>query len=403
MSKPGDIETHLGDTEAGLNPSGARYDGSINPLDKVPTWREGATLAIALLFANDHDELYTPGGAVATRAQFVSYISAFYHTPETFSKLSTSEQDRIVRIIERKLLKRMKERGLKPMTHARVKAMEAEEIARTKLHQSLNLGWARKPLLLERPPQGGSLHHLIRYDNENNNGQLASVIHDKDLQSFVVENDWGKLVPKSKGEWRLPFEKICWEFRISGVRVMVVTVVHQGVSCMYMIYGKDKQWVADDYLYAIDQDGFKGSPHESTRIKVKDDAVEFYAVAAMVYANIRASCIMLDANVAEGAKVEPNPELVKRAVRDNVAPPRLHHVVRLLRRPNYKHRSRGNGESEGHRQRGHWRPGRWLHYDTQDSGQEKYVNDGGFWVSKSWQSWHFAGDPNNIIEKEYRL
>jgi len=44
-----------------------------------------------------------------------------------------------------------------------------------------------------------------------------------------------------------------------------------------------------------------------------------------------------------------------------------------------------------------------VHYDDQDSGQVQYTNDGGFIVSKTWRRWHFAGDPKNIIHKEYRL
>lgn len=390
------ILPQLGDTS--VYPVGQRFDNSSSPLDMQSNLIEGQQLSAALLYGRDSDQLITPCGAYATKRAFVGFVSAFGYTPETFARLKPGEQDKIITKIEHALLREMKKKGVNPITHDRARLLEADAIRRTALHKSLNEGWAKASLKLERP-QGSSLHHLIRYDVQHSYGQLCSVIHEYGLQSFVVENDWGKLVPKSRGEWRLPFEKICWEFRISNVRVMVCTIASPDRTIMYMIYGRDKLWVADDYLYTLDQDGFKGQPHDNG----VPDPKEFCAVASMVYANIRASCIMLDASVASGEKVEPSKELVKKATRENVAPPKTHYVVRLLRRNHVKHRSRGSGEGGGYRQGGHWRPGRWLHYDNQDSGQEKYINDGGFWVSKSWQPWHFAGDPNRIIEREYRL
>lgn len=50
------------------------------------------------------------------------------------------------------------------------------------------------------------------------------------------------------------------------------------------------------------------------------------------------------------------------------------------------------------------RRGHYRHYSNPDAGSIKYVNDGGFWLSKDWINWMLVGDPDvGIVEKEYRL
>lgn len=276
--------------------------------------------------------------------------------------------------------------------------------ARTALHVRLR-AWNAGPLKLERP-QGSSLHHLADYDAGNTPlGEDDPEMVRRwfaDCQIVLVENDWGAAVPEIEGEWRVPFAFICWEFRISGVRVLAFTEADREPNIMWCCYGADGHWVVDDFRYEL------GCPALPRGIKKSDvDAVEFRRVAAMVYNTIRASCIMLDAQVARHEPVVASSKLVERRAREGRAPPRNHYVVRLLhqeQRSYHRARSAGGGVGVARSpQRGHWRKGTWVHYDDQDSGQVQYANKGGFMVSKTWRRWHFAGNPNDIIHKEYRL
>lgn len=136
------------------------------------------------------------------------------------------------------------------------------------------------------------------------------------------------------------------------------------------------------------------------------DNYRMEAVARTVLREVRAACVMLDARVAQPVARQVSQRLVEKRVAEKRAPPRDHFVVDLTRAPRaVTHQIRGSGAGSADRapQRGHFRMGTWVHYDDPASGQVECVNDGGFWVSKTWRHWHFAGDPKNIIVKEYRL
>jgi hypothetical protein len=278
---------------------------------------------------------------------------------------------------------------------------------RTALHVSLH-DWARGHLRLEKP-QSSSLHLMAEYDRQNTMGEFCRSLDD--AQIVVVENDWGASVPPVAGEWRLPFPLMCWEFRISGVRVLAFTDClwpASGSPQLYLIYGRDGHWVIDDFFYNVTGGAALGSGI-SHRVRSNGEGgreMEFRAVAEMVHASIRAVCIMMDAQVAHQEKVEAPAKLIERRRAEKRAPPRDHYVVRLFgaERRSYASRAKVAGRLSDARapQRGHWRKGTWVHFDDPDSGQEQYVNDGGFVVSRTWRRWHFAGDPNNIIHREFR-
>jgi hypothetical protein len=171
---------------------------------------------------------------------------------------------------------------------------------------------------------------------------------------------------------------------------------------MFCAYGADRHWVSDDYRYYLGGDGMRREHNISSAANV-----EFRRVAQMVRDEIRASCVMLDAGICREERVNAPRPLVERSRSERREPPRDHLVVRLLRdRPQARiARSAGASVSgrAGYQQRGHWRRGNWFHYDDPDSGREQYADDGGFWHSRTWRSWYFAGDPKNILEREYRL
>lgn len=278
---------------------------------------------------------------------------------------------------------------------------EDDKEARTALYESL-IAWNAGTLTMEKP-QGSSLHHVVEYGRSHGMSQALPGILIEDKQIVVVENEW--LVPQMEGEWRLPFESMCWEFRISGVRVLVFTRVEGGVSLMFLLYGRDGHWVPDKYLYEIGHAPTL-SRGVDNGIKANTQSHEFHKAAGRVHDVIRATCIMLEAEITERVEVSAPRKLAERRVREGRTPPRDHYVVRLLGRAHRAHATSRGGNHVGDArapQRGHWRKGTWVHYDDMESGAEKYADAGGFWHSRTWRKWHFAGDPNNIIHKEYRV
>jgi hypothetical protein len=194
--------------------------------------------------------------------------------------------------------------------------------------------------------------------------------------------------------------------RISGVRVLAFTeAADVEFPVMFLVYGTGGHWVCDDYRYDLSQDGMRETCNYP---KSEGLNVEFRRVNHLARDQIRASCIVLDAGVCERHQERAPTALVRRARGSGRTPPPDHYVVRLLRegaRHGARTHASATSAQPGERaaQRGHWRRGTWVHYDDPDSGQEQYANDGGFFVSRTWRRWHFAGDRNNIIEREYRL
>jgi hypothetical protein len=259
---------------------------------------------------------------------------------------------------------------------------------RTQLHVDLR-AWAAGPLTLEHP-QGSSYHHMLSYDLSG--GGTGFATHP---QIFVVERDWARAFAGydlTDGECPLPFPECLFEFRISGVRVLAFYDEER----MVCVYGRGGAWVADDYCY--DFRSGRGVPHDKMV-----DATEFPRVARLVMDNVRVACIMIDAEVAVTERVPASQALVQRRVREGRAPPRNHYVVDLKRRVRHEASKHDHAPSGRAAMRGHFRRGTWVHYEDPDSGRVQYADAGGFWHSRTWRPWHFAGDPNNVIDKEYRL
>lgn len=329
-------------------------------------------------------------------------------TPEQYAALPKAYQHKIS-----KEMLRIVNRATRDLRNEGQPARNDEaRRARSELHVWLR-DWAEGPLTLEHP-QGSSYHHLIDYDDKCAAilvGESGRSLRDIDEehgspQIFVVERDWARAFSGydlAKGESPLPFPSCCFEFRISGVRVLAMHRESEGQTYMFCVYGRGGSWVADDYGYWIDDGTFRSTKVVSDR----RDAHEFPRVARLVHDNVRVACIMVDAEVAERERrVVSDTPLARKRVREGRPPPRDHYVMDLKKshRPSATHRA-GGGEVGGTRtpQRGHFRRGTWVHYDDTDSGQVQYADEGGFWHSRTWRRWHFAGDPNNLITKEYRL
>lgn len=420
------LDSHVSGSTSTIS-DGERFDGTENPLGLHPVPGMSnmlrGTMSEALNYGKTTDTVNVSGLFGVTVDALRKLLLEMHHlTPEQFARLKPRQQNKITKKLERflsreiarqhpdvigsadpQMLRIAFRRGHRPGStgHAGMQARDA-------LHASLT-EWAKGPLSLEKPP-ASSLHHLLQYDTENGDDgdKSMSIMHDKSVQIIVVENDWARALEGVRGvdtgHVPTPFELCCWEFRISGVRVMAFTHSPEDRhDTMWLTYGRDGHWVQDDYIYEIDG----GRPVGHTWRERAFGNIEFDRVMRLVHANIRASCIMIDARIARQEKVAASCALNKVRSRTGKVPLRDHYVVRLLREKRV-HYSRGGTsaprrEGDPYLQRGHFRMGTYVHYDDQDSGEEQYVNDGGFIVSKTWRRWHFAGDPNNLIHKEYRL
>jgi hypothetical protein len=331
-------------------------------------------------------------------------------TPDDFIALPVREQRAIEHRIKIKLEHEFKQRypdEWKKACGGRIDE-SSSALERTRIHKEILRPWAlRGPLILEKP-QASSLHHLREYCTDHNKDLPKETTSDglfnEQLQSIVVENDWAKLVPPATtgDQWRTPYKYTCWEFRISGIRVLTFVEVREDYTIFTTVYGTCDHWIVDDYLFWIDN----GS--NITKISLieprQENPVSFDRVYEKIAAEIRASCIMLDARMTEEEIVLPSPKLIERARKEKRRPPIQYRVVRLMKQHKTQRIARSViGTGKGTSQRGHWRRGNYFYYDDPDSGKEQIVNSGGFWISRTWRSWYFAGDPNNIIEKEYRL
>lgn len=385
---------------------GRRYDGGQSPLTmgKLTEIEWSPDNLVEVLSAKPTDRFVTPDCKTFTVKRGNEILQQeLGMTLEEYTALPLAKKKIAIRKLER-ALKRIRGEA-KAISDYRDQQAGTE---RNELHNKLYNGWRNGPLALEKP-QASSLHHLVNYNNSQGNEDDSSFLTDlDDTQNIIVEHEWARALPvTTRGEWRLPFEKCCWEFRISGVRVLAFTFAADVENPeMVMVYGAERIWVADDYIYHLGGDQLVGKRNTALQTTSTDSWREFRRVAEIVYANIRAACIMLEApNVCERQAREPSDVLVTRAKREGSAAPRRHQVIRLMNmeRRVHHYRMRTGGGKSGVKQGGHWRRGTWVHYDDQDSGQVQYVNDGGFMVSKTWRGWHFAGDPENMVDKEYRL
>lgn len=380
---------------------GRRFDGGKSPLGRTPSIENLPGLEVALKSGYKDDTIIMPDGQLTTVDTASKVLEQeFGITVGEYAKLRVNEQNKIIRKIEHRI-REIDARMSKDFVST-LNGRPGGQDERTDLHERL-IAWSRGTLTLERP-QASSLHHLVNYDKTCGD-RKSFLSNTDDMQNIIVEHEWARAMPPTMlGEWRVPFAECCWEFRVSGVRVLAFTFAEDVEHLkMVMVYGKDRVWVSDDYIYDLSNDGLKGKPHEL--LARYGDTIEFRRVAELIRANIRASCIMLEANnIVERETREPSEALVAKARREGMSPPKKHQVIRLLnmeRRSAY--RSHMGAGSSGTKQGGHWRRGTWVHYDDQDSGKVQYMNDGGFVVSKTWRGWHFAGDPSRMIDKEYRL
>lgn len=333
------------------------------------------------------------------------------YTRETMLRLSPMKQRRVVRRVIARL------RSGDMLARASGKPSMSEDRRASPFFDEMRR-WFAGALTIEKPV-GASLHHLIDYDMTYHVTSIIKETHkqiDWDaVQSIVVEHDWARVVgdkpEAATGAWRLPFEFCCFEFRVSGARVLAIATQEEGddaVKIPIVAVGLARHWIVSPFEYDVRGTDVRRLPsraEDPTNCEKINDYVDgkYDEIGRYVIKQVRAVSIILDAHVAETHAVAPGHGLNRARTRSGRSTNGGHHVVRLLRRSGAGQR-RGEGTGIGSRRGLHFRRGHWRHYSNPDAGEIVYVNDGGFFLSKDWINWMMVGDPNvGIVEKEYRL
>jgi hypothetical protein len=187
--------------------------------------------------------------------------------------------------------------------------------------------------------------------------------------TFVVKHDWARAFDNAEGvddSVKLPYDICAFEFLINGRAVIAVAYGDMEVKFTAFAHCRD---------YWLCVGG--GSEKE---IAAQVDLLR------MIWSQIRAICIALDAEVATHTVERASNTLNKKRVQAGKAPICDFHVVDLARR----HRVENPPEcgASGNRKRMHFRRGHWRHYET----------------SKTWIRWCLVGDPDlGFIHKDYTI
>lgn len=184
-----------------------------------------------------------------------------------------------------------------------------------------------------------------------------------DFKTFVVRHDWGNALEHAEGiddSWRLPYEVCTFEFRVTG-RNCIVAVAQRDESLkstMFIEFGE--YWL---------------NPSNCT------PAFE------MMWSQVRAICIALDAEVAVTEVIRAPAKLNEKRAKAGKPPLPDYRVVDLARRHRIANPA-ASAPGTGTKKRLHFRRGHWRHYET----------------SRTWIKWQLVGSPDlGFINKHYRL
>ncbi len=190
-------------------------------------------------------------------------------------------------------------------------------------------------------------------------------------QTFVVRHNWAKAFEGAEGietDFCLPYQCCSFEFRLSG-RNLIVIAVDCSLGRMSGAFIE-----AGDYW-----------------IRVESGCADKTAsnFGQMLWAQVRAICVALDADVATSEVVRAPTKLNEKRARSGKAPLPDYRVVDLARRHRLANpAAAGAGTGTGTKKRLHFRRGHWRHFET----------------SKTWVKWCLVGDPDlGFINKHYRL
>lgn len=296
--------------------------------------------------------------------------------------------------IQRKALHRLRN----DYAHERRTNLATEEYRKQSNETELELAqWICSPLALQRAT--GSVYHRFAESCRKRelrvfvgtggadymrNGGEVDFFHGTTAQSFVVEHDWAAAFNGAKdfeaGEVHYPYEKMCFEFYISGKRVCVVVSEGQELDrILPAVETKAAGW-------ALLPCAFESVNGETIPAHIGDD--RFDALRRLCADQIRAICISLEAEVTTTEIVRAPHKLNRSREKSGRAPLIDYHAVRLTHRTRPATLPDPTGDEKRTSPRLHFRRGHWRHHSNH----------------KTWIKWQLVGDPDlGFIDKHYRL
>lgn len=246
-------------------------------------------------------------------------------------------------------------------------------------------------LVLERV-QCSRLHHAIdelarRGSTHWDTPEFRKSVIDF-YQPIVVQHDWAAAFKGAEGfadgEVRLPYEHCAFEFRITGFHTIVL-LGHEkgdGIYTGALITSVDDRWYAP--TIGLTFDGVRLlDPRQQFETTFGEDLLDILGQ------QIRAICIMLDAQVAEVDVVRVSEKLQRNRIKAGRVPMKDYHVVNLAKRHRVRPALPDPNRELRASPRLHWRRGHWRHFAVD---------------RKTWIEWMLVGDPDlGFVDKEYRL
>ena len=292
-----------------------------------------------------------------------------------------------------------------------------EKVARFKEAVTASIEWLEQPMILQRPE--GSMFHKLRQAFDDDEVIIAGtklepsqLLHELEgdgwdkASVYVVEHDWASAfegaTDYTEGRFKLPDDTCIFEFRLSGVPVVITvvdTVDDAGSQEMtFLLSFKLKGIWLFCGTVVIRQDGsiacVKGHDSETPWSTKSSDLVPLAEddtiapIANIVVSQVRAIAIALDAEVAKSTVIR-EPHRSNQPYRTPVRQPMYsYHVVSLARRTRVEAAAIDPSLPPRARKRLHFRRGHYRHFQN----------------SKTWVRWCLVGDPDlGFVDKEYRL
>ena len=241
------------------------------------------------------------------------------------------------------------------------------------------LGWARG--CLDGMTLGKPEHSAFQTLEEQEKGMFENLGKDyfygavKGAQVFLVQHDWHKLIKDSEadeGDVKLPADKCAFEMEINAHRVIAV-------------YDEGNGW-KPTILVRFAKSRYPALERDFWTAASKSDNIEVLPV--FINSLVRATCIMIEARVAETEMVRAPLKLNEQRLKNSRPPLRDYHIVRLDRRHRVAPSDEPADSTERRRPRLHFRRSHWRHYENH----------------KTWIPWTLAGNPElGWVDKEYRL
>lgn len=223
--------------------------------------------------------------------------------------------------------------------------------------------------------------------------------------AYLIEHDWAAAFAKAgqfdAGEFALPDEVCAFEMKIDGHAILTLAHIEadhylfmstfvrvktgwviQGTFTVDLTDGKAYMWVGKTNLKAT-----VATVMENGDLHLMPEGKSDRRIVDLVYSQIRAACIALDAEVA--TSTPQRAEYRRNYSREKGGRTGFsYNVVSLARKPRAERLARDPGEEPTVRRRLHFRRGHWRHYDDH----------------KTWIKWMLVGDPElGFVDKHYRL